>query len=85
MDKDSIMGLLQQIVIDRGVPRNVKTSIEESIKLLESGCPESEKYSSLISLLDDASNDPNISIPARTNIWNLVSILEDAVSGKSRI
>ena len=84
MDKDGIINLLQQIVTDRGVPKNIKLSIEESIKLLQDGREENERISSVISILDEASNDPNISIPARTHIWNVVSILENFISANNK-
>ncbi len=84
MNKNDIITLLQQIVIDRGIPKNIKLSIEDSIKLLQDGRPENENLSSVISILDEASNDPNISIPARTHIWNVVSILENVVSTNNK-
>ncbi|MEE9323834.1 MAG: UPF0147 family protein [Candidatus Aenigmarchaeota archaeon] len=70
--------LLEDVMKDRGVPRNVKTSIEESIKdLKEEKEGENVKISTLISVLDEASNDPNISLYARTKIWDVVSKLEE--------
>jgi uncharacterized protein (UPF0147 family) len=70
--------LLEDIMNDRGVPRNVKSSIEESINSMKKE-EESEnvKISTLISVLDEASNDPNISLYARTKIWDAVSKLEE--------
>ena len=70
--------LLEDIMNDRGVPRNVKSSIEESINSMKQE-EESEnvKISTLISVLDEASNDPNISLYARTKIWDVVSKLEE--------
>ena len=75
---DKAIELLENIMKDRGVPRNVKASLEESIKSIKSD-NESEgvKISTLISILDDASNDTNISFYARTKIWDAVSKLEE--------
>lgn len=70
--------LLEKILNDRGVPRNIKKSIEESIDGMKD--PEESdtvKLSTLISILDEASSDPNISVYARTKMWNVVSKLEE--------
>ncbi len=75
-NRKMINGLLEDIMKDRGVPRNIKSSIEESIKILNSKDPEEEKIATIISILDEASNDPNLSPHARTKIWNMVSVLE---------
>lgn len=71
--------LLEDIMNDRGVPRNVKYSIEESIKGMKGEEKETDdvRISTVISILDDASNDPNISLYARTKIWDVVSKLEE--------
>ena len=68
--------LLEDIMGDRGVPRNIKASLEESISILNGSDSEEEKVASIISILDDASADPNLSLHARTKIWNMVSVLE---------
>ena len=64
---ESAVSLLEEVLEDRGVPRNIKSKIEGSIKELKAD-KESEgvKVSTLVSVLDDASNDPNISLSART-------------------
>lgn len=73
---ERISKLLEDILKDRGVPRNIKSSIEESINILNGKDPEEEKIATIISILDEASNDPNLSPHARTKIWNMVSVLE---------
>lgn len=73
---DQINGLIREIMDDRGVPRNIKASLEESISILGGSDSEEEKVASIISILDDASGDPNISMQTRTKIWNMVSVLE---------
>jgi uncharacterized protein (UPF0147 family) len=71
-----ISDMLEDILKDRGVPRNIKSSVEESIEILKGRDPEEEKVATIISILDEASNDPNLSPHARTKIWNMVSVLE---------
>ena len=73
-----IYNLILEIINDRGVPRNIKSSIEESIGILGNKDPEDQKIATIISILDEASNDPNLSPDARTKIWNMVSVLESA-------
>jgi uncharacterized protein (UPF0147 family) len=73
---EMINDLLKEILEDRGVPRNIKASVEESIGILKNKDPEEQKVATIISILDDASNDPNLSPHARTKIWNMVSVLE---------
>ncbi|MCD6591246.1 MAG: UPF0147 family protein [Candidatus Aenigmarchaeota archaeon] len=79
---ETAINLLRDILNDRGVPRNVKSSIEESIEMLQNE-KETEKVriSAAISILDEASNDPNISLYARTKIWDVVSKLEELNRG----
>ena len=76
MAEFEINTMLQDIMDDRGVPRNIKASLEESISILNGSDSEEEKVASVISVLDDASADPNLSFHARTKIWNMVSMLE---------
>jgi len=75
---EKAIGLLEEILNDRGVPRNIKNSIEETLESIR-GQEESEevKISTLVSVLDESSNDPNISLSARTKIWDIVSKLEE--------
>jgi len=76
MEKEEIISLLEEVMNDRGVPRNIKGSLEESICILKGCGPEEEKLAHVTSILDDASTDPNVSAHTRTRIWNVVSILE---------
>ena len=72
------IGLLEEILNDRGVPKNIKNSIEMSIDdMRKPGETDGVKISTVISILDDASNDPNISTYARTKVWDVVSKLEE--------
>lgn len=76
---DYIMDMLAQILDDRTVPRNIRTACEECINTLKN---EKENFSvrvnTCVSILDEVSNDPNIPIYTRTQIWNIVSMLEAA-------
>jgi len=82
MEQREIIKLMENIIADRGVPKNIKTTLEESLLLLNSTEPQEEKIASLISVLDDASSNPNLPMNARTHIWSIVSALESGTSKK---
>lgn len=76
MKSKAIVSILKDISDDRGVPKNIKSSIDESIKIFNGKASGEEKIAYVISILDEAANDPNISPHTRTLIWNAVSHLE---------
>ena len=68
--------ILSQIINDTSVPRNIRKAAEDSTNLLAKDEEQTIKASTVISILDDISNDPNIPIHARILIWNILSELE---------
>lgn len=69
--------ILQHIMEDTSVPRNIRRAAEKSKDILANNDEEDTiKASTVISILDEISNDPNIPIHARTLIWNALSELE---------
>lgn len=80
MDNDQIFescqATLEQLINDTSVPRNIRKAAEDSIALLGKDEEPTLKASSVISILDDISNDPNIPIHARILVWNILSELE---------
>lgn len=69
--------ILQHIMEDTSVPRNIRRAAEESKDILSKEDEEpTVSASTVISILDEISNDPNIPIHARTLIWNVLSELE---------
>ena len=74
---DKVIKLLDQIVSDRTVPRNIRRAANEAIEILHEGeGTPAVRAANAISILDEASQDPNCPLHARTKIWNAVSILE---------
>jgi len=74
---EKVVQLLEQIVNDRTVPRNIRKGCEECINLLKNENEAKDiRINSVISILDEVTNDPNIPMYTRTQIWNIVSILE---------
>jgi len=78
-----IIELMDRIINDRTVPRNIRETVENAKKALYSSDPEELKISTAITMLDEISNDPNMPLYTRTQIWNIVSMLEQ-VRGKKR-
>jgi len=74
---ENVIPIIEQIVNDRSVPRNIRTKCEDSIRILKDEKQDAAiRSSTVISTLDDISNDPNIPTYTRTQIWNIVSALE---------
>ena len=74
---EPLIKLLAEVIEDRTVPRNIRTSIEEAKKNLEDKEKDMDvRLSSIVSVLDEVINDPNIPMYTRTQIWNIVSMLE---------
>ncbi|MBI2075945.1 MAG: UPF0147 family protein [Candidatus Aenigmarchaeota archaeon] len=77
MDMKIINGLLDEINTDRTVPKNIRTVIQQVKADLNNEKQDAAvSINSAVSLLDEVSNDPNIPIYTRTQIWNIVSMLE---------
>lgn len=73
-----ILQLLEQVALDRTVPRNIRTSAEQVTNEMKNEKePMDLRVSTAIHILDDVSNDPNIPLYTRTQIWNIVSMLEN--------
>ena len=74
---ENVIPLIEQISKDRTVPRNIRTKCEEAIEILNDDSQDLKiRISTVITMLDDISNDPNIPMYARTQVWNIVSVLE---------
>ena len=74
---DAVVRLLDDIVNDRTVPKNIRAAAETSKAVLTNEGETWElRISTAIHTLDEIINDPNMPIYARTKIWNVVSALE---------
>ena len=69
--------LLSMIIKDQAVPKNIRRIAKDAKNELEKneGTPGMRAVNS-ISILDEASQDPNSPMHARTKMWQIVSILE---------
>ena len=77
LDMKPVIGLLEQILNDRTVPKNIRKAAEDSKNVLSTNDSDEVKISTAIHILDEIINDPNMPMYTRTKIWNAVSILEE--------
>jgi uncharacterized protein (UPF0147 family) len=77
-DVEPIVKLLTEIIEDRTVPKNIRAAVEEARKNLtvDDGRDWDVRVSAAISILDEITNDPNIPSYTRTQIWNIVTMME---------
>ncbi len=78
MSIEEILPFLEELAEDRKIPRNVRSMIADAVKIIKEESEESLKarVTTAISILDEASTDPNLQQFSRTEIWNVVSMLE---------
>jgi hypothetical protein len=76
MVNDEILEIMGEILSDRAVPRNIRAKVEEAIGKVRQN--NATSMSEAIYLLDDISNDVNMPDHTRTDIWHLISLIEEA-------
>ncbi|MBT3463612.1 hypothetical protein HOD20_05715 [archaeon] len=76
MINDQLIESLEMLKEDHGIPRNIKTKIGEISQILKSNEDNNLKINKALNILDEISNDDNLQSFTRTQIWNLVSMLE---------
>lgn len=69
-----IQQIMEEILSDRAVPRNIRGKIEEALAKVKANNVTS--LSEAIYFLDDISNDVNMPEHTRTDIWHLISLIE---------
>ncbi|MBU1197764.1 UPF0147 family protein [Candidatus Micrarchaeota archaeon] len=72
----TIVSLLDVMVQDNSIPRNVRARLAEAQEKLKHANDMDVAISSAVYALDEVSNDINLPMHARTMIWNLLSELE---------
>lgn len=74
---NSILNALDELMNDATVPKNVKEKIEVATKALkEKDCDISVKKDKAIQELDEISDETNLQPYTRTQVWNILSMLE---------
>lgn len=73
---DIVVGNLSELQEDATVPRNVRNHIQTIINNLKNGVELSIKVNKALNDLDEISADVNLQSYTRTQIWNIMSVLE---------
>ena len=74
---DEVCEILEYIMNENSVPRNIREAANESNKLLkDEEKDQSVRISTVLGKLDEIMDDPNIPVHARTLIWEVLSKLE---------
>ncbi|MEM3712538.1 MAG: UPF0147 family protein [Thermoproteota archaeon] len=70
--------MLSFVVNDVTTPRNIRNSIKEVItNLSKKNTTPGIRAAAAINVLDEISQDPNLSTISRTRIWSSLTLLED--------
>ncbi|MDK2849569.1 MAG: uncharacterized protein PWP03_49 [Candidatus Woesearchaeota archaeon] len=73
---EEVISLIKELSEDFSVPRNVKKNLMVIEEILRDESKElSLRVDKAVSILDEVSEDPNIQMFTRTQIWSLVSML----------
>ena len=75
-DIATVIALMELVIEDSTVPRNIRRAVEEAKTKLQSPGENATKISSAMYVLDDVSNDINMPSNTRTEIWQIISELE---------
>lgn len=73
---DDIINGLKELLEESSVPKNIKENIQRVIKTLGEDDEESVRINKALNELDEVADDVNMQPYTRTQIWNIVSMLE---------
>jgi uncharacterized protein len=74
---EEILEFLEELKEDNSLPRNVKLKIENLIEILSSDADYNISKDKALTELEDISNDNNLQSFIRTQIWSVISMLEN--------
>ncbi len=76
---EKVVKLLEEVINDRTVPRNIREAVRRAKEcLMEEGKDLAVRADEAIQILEEVSSDLNLPIYTRTQIWNAISMLEEA-------
>jgi uncharacterized protein (UPF0147 family) len=77
-----IIVYLEELKDDTTVPRNVKIKVDKTIGFLKETTDLSIRINKALSEMEDISDDANLQAFTRTQVWNIVSLLEKVMLEK---
>jgi len=75
-DIQKVIEALEELHQDMSVPKNIKQKIENTIKVLKENTELSIKVNKALNELDEVGDDSNMQAYTRTQLWNIISMLE---------
>ena len=79
---EDILAVLTELQEDPTIPRNVKAKVENTIQALKEDEDASIIISKALNEIEEIADDPNMQSFTRTQIWNVISMLEKLGNGK---
>ncbi|MCW1296597.1 MAG: UPF0147 family protein [Candidatus Parvarchaeota archaeon] len=74
---EQAIALLTRITEDKTVPRNIREIASKAKQTLNDKTKElNVRIDTVIQLFDEVNDDPNMPLYTRTQIWNVISLLE---------
>jgi uncharacterized protein (UPF0147 family) len=73
---EHVMRALTELQEDNTVPRNVKNKVQRVMQILQEKEELSIRINKALNELDEVADDANLQPYTRTQIWNIVSLLE---------
>ncbi|MDP6642014.1 MAG: UPF0147 family protein [Candidatus Nanoarchaeia archaeon] len=71
-----VIELLIQLEQEGTLPKNIRSKIKNTMNLLDENLDVAIKIDKSLQELDEIAEDPNVPSYARTQIWNVMSLLE---------
>ena len=77
---DAIRSSFNSILKDTAIPKSFKIKIDNVVEMLNSSAEISLKLTKVLNELEEITSDNSISPHLRTQIWNLISNLEEMLT-----
>ncbi len=75
-EKQNILDLIDLLLTDVMIPKNVKNTLNQIHEKITKDSKNTVVLSEVIYSLQDISEDPNLPLNAKSDIWQLLNILE---------
>ena len=73
---DEIIEMIDAVLEDTSVPKNVRKALEEAKNVIKGDQPLDVKISSAVYSIQTVTDDPNLLMHSRMQLWNILSALE---------
>lgn len=74
---ETLLYMLQELLNDDQVPRNVRSKVQEVMAILKSNEELSVKKHKAMDKMEEFNDDTNLKVFTRSQIWDVVSQLEN--------